>query len=179
MTGNTGFSGNALESSSEYIDVDGMTEFIEADEKINGKNTVSTVIKYTSKTADTIDSVHTIYTGAKSIKKDPSKMLPDYTFQKHEVLEKKDMYDKYKSNYRKWQSLYNEYEKDSIVFSNGKKMYKYCSTLVETIENRIEGINPYDPSAKEFIKKSKLYDIFSNGNDILETGQEFVKNVFG
>lgn len=174
MAGNAGLSGKALDLASPYVGVDGLTEAVEAEEKVNGESGVTKVLKYTSKTLDVVDAVDKIYSGCKDIIEDPTKILPDFEFGEHKTLKEADMYQEYQKNYRKWESLYNKFEEDSINFSDGKKIYKFYLAIVETIENELKDDDFLAPVTENIVEKSKLDDILSG----LKDGSDIIADIF-
>lgn len=164
----------AITYSETYSGVKGLSDVMEAEEKINGKSAVTTFTKKAAQGIDTFKAGYDLVDGAKSFIKEPTKLSSniDYKFGfkgKYEVVKKKDMIEKYQTNYRSWQGLErhlgNHYHVNTI--KNLKNGYSFLEPAWDTITDGTDVA--IDNEAKTITSKfSKVYHQFSDASSLGE-----------
>lgn len=170
----------AITYSETYSGVKGLSDVIEAEEKINGKNAVTTITKKAAQGIDTLKAGYDIVDGAKSFIKEPTKLEShiDYKFGfkgKYEVVKKKDMIGDFQSDYRKWQSLERNLGKHYHVntWKNIKNAYSYMEPTWDYFSDGTD--EAIDNEAKTITNKfSKVFHQFSDVSSFGEDLSSFV-----
>lgn len=162
-TGNSRYREAGLEEAEKYVGSEGLADALIAE---YGENKFTSTVKGVSDMIDTIDTLDSLIDDSKGFIKGEG-ILPKNPIPEHEVLQKKDMLDKYKDDYRHIQWLYNKYEKQKNNASVVKHVYDYAETIFDVNE---EG-GVLESLGSEMLEESKLLkdmkDIF--GDDELES----------
>lgn len=171
ISGNNKSLNKTIEYSEAYGGVTGLTELLEAEEKLKGEGGITSGMKKISKKIDNASAAVDICNSAKSFVEDPTSMI-DIKFgfnEKLEPLKKADMLDEYKSDYEKWQALYKQIGEDSYYteVKNISKGYEYMKGIWEAsdgtdavIENEAKTV--VSESNKWFEALGKTYDLSKN-----------------
>lgn len=173
ITGNREMKHEAIKSSEAYGGAEGLTDVLDANEKVNGKSAINTLMKKISQIADISSAGIGLVDDSKGFFEKPSSMVvPDSGIKKElEPLKKKDIIDKYKDGYRYWQSLYRKLGTKAhyVFWNNISKIYKYLDSLWDMMQGRdvaVEGVK------KDIAKSNKIYgslcDAYETGEDIAD-----------
>lgn len=147
INGSNAVKNEAIKQSEAYSGAKGLTDVLEADEKMNGESEIKTLMKKGSQLADSTSTFIDIKNSVKGFVEKPASMVEtDFGFNyKMNPLKKADMIGDYKDNYSHWQGIYEKLGKDShyVMLNNISKGYKYLENLwdiPEGEENVIEGV---------------------------------------
>lgn len=178
LTGNTKVKNEAVKYSETYGGASGLTDVLEAEERINGESTVVSGMKKISQTIDTASAAYGLFSDCKDFLEDPKKMVAfDFGFEKYSPIKKADMVKEYQDDYRKWQSLYRNYVKDNHVIklkniSNAKDFLDPITGFFSG-DDKEEWTSAFGGEGAEAFKKSNkwykaLDDAYDLGEDICE-----------
>lgn len=175
-TGNANIRESLLSYTEPFAGVKGLTDALEADEKVNGKNVVTSSIKWLSKKIDALDAGYHLVKDLSGFMDNPSSMIDTNLGLKEEYkpIQKADMLQKYQKDgtWRTYQNLYRKLYKNYNYsgLSKIKKIYGYLESLWElpngadvvvekTTEKVVSGFAKIEKSA------SDLYDFFDKDFD--------------
>ncbi|MCI9523507.1 MAG: hypothetical protein HFF01_00430 [Erysipelotrichaceae bacterium] len=161
----------AITQAEAYSGSKGLTDTLEAEEKVYGKNPVLSGMKRVSQKVDTTSAVLGLYSDAKGFFKDPSKMVDAKFGFKGSLspLKEADMLSKYQKDYQKWNNLYEILGKDYhyIKMNNISKGYKYLECLWDLPEGDDKVIEV--GVQKVFKGSNKWFKSFCDVYDLGET----------
>lgn len=178
LTGSSKVKHEAVKYSEAYGGVSGLTDVLEAEEKVNGEGGFITGMKKVSQTIDAASAAYGLFSDAKDFLENPKKMMDfDFGFKEYEPIKKADMVKEYQDDYRKWQSLYRNYVKDNHVIelkniSNAKDFLDPITGFF-TGDDKGEWESVVGGEIAEAFKKSNkwfgaLEDAYDLGEDICE-----------
>ncbi len=176
-TGNKQQKNLAAKYGEAYGGVTGLTGTLEAEEKINGKNLITSFMLKGSKWIDTASAAVGLFGDVKGFLDNPTGMI-DMKFgfkDKLGTLKKADMLEKYQGKYRKWQSLYRVFGKDShyTTMKNISNGYKY----LEPLWNLGEGVDTLmEAEGKKIVEGSQKW--FETIGDAYEFGEDVAGLLF-
>lgn len=190
ITGNNEQKHMAIQYGEAYGGASGLTEALEADEKVNGGGGLVSGMKWVSQKIDTASAAVGLWSDAKGFLDDPSSMIDPklgFNFEvvdgnivqgKLKTLKKADMLAEYQEDYRKWQALYRRFGKEYhyVELKNLSKLYKYA----EPFWNISEGIDTVLESEKKtFIESSNKWfkaieDSYDFGEELYEAGGDII-----
>ena len=177
ITGNNEQKHLAIKYGEAYGGVSGLTEVLEADEKVNGKSTVTSKFKWVSEKVDTLSAATGLWSDAKGFLDNPASMIDDKLGFKDKLstLKKADMLDKYQDDYRSWQALYRHLGKDYHYtdLKNINNAYKYLSGYWYLPDRGMEAVaeheikTVFESGNKWFKALGDAYDLGGDVADIL------------
>ena len=178
LTNNTKIKHEAVKYSEAYGGASGLTDVLEAEEKINGENVITTGMTKVSQAIDAASAAYGLFSDAKDFLEDPEKMMDfNFGFTKYSPIKKADMVKEYQDDYRKWQSLYRNYIKDNhvIELKNISNAKDFLDPIIGffTGDDKGEGASVVGGEGAEAFKKSNkwykaLDDAYDFGEDICE-----------
>ena len=177
ITGNNEQKHLVIKYGEAYGGVSGLTEVLEADEKVNGKSTVTSKFKWVSEKVDTLSAATGLWSDAKGFLDNPASMIDDKLGFKDKLstLKKADMLDKYQDDYRSWQALYRHLGKDYHYtdLKNINNAYKYLSGYWYLPDRGMEAVaeheikTVFESGNKWFKALGDAYDLGGDVADIL------------
>lgn len=164
----------ALKAGEAYSGAKGLTDVLEAEEEIYGKDTVTDILITASKTVDTVTDTIDMVDTAKTFLESPEKMI-DYKFgfsSKMSTIKKADMLEEYQDNYRKYQSLYRRVGKNTnfLVYKNASNAYKFLNSSMSSWANETSVAEGF---GKTIVNKGNPW--FKAFDDAYELGEEIVE----
>ncbi len=183
LTGSNETKNLAISYGEAYGGATGLTDALEADEKINGENPVTSLFLKGSKFMDSASAAVGLFSDAKGFLDDPSSMIDGkFGFKdKLGTIKKADMLEKYQDDYRHWQTLYRHLGKDNhyTTLKNISNGYNYLKGFWDipngadtVVENGVKTI--FESSNKWFKAWGDAYDF---GEDVYDFGSEIYEAV--
>lgn len=173
LTDSTKVIHEAVKSSEAYGGVSGLTEVLEAEEKLNGEGGMTTILRKGSHTIDTVSAGCSLVKDMKDFLDDPSEMMDlNFGFKGYKKVAKVDMLEKYQEDYRKWQALYRRTVKanHAVEIKNLSNLKGFLDPFIDAGWGDSEaqgnvGKAPVEKSNKWFKAIGDGYDF---GEDIAE-----------
>lgn len=179
ITGNNETKHLAINNSEAYGGVSGLTEALEADEKVNGENDVTSGIKWISQKADMLSATVGLWSDAKDFLDKPSSMINDkFGFKdKLPTLKKADMIEEYKDDYRTWLALYRRIGKEYNYtdWKNLNNAYKYLEGYMALPDGGMEAVAEHE--AKTLFESTNKW--FKAIGDAYDLGEDISEYLFG
>lgn len=174
LTGNKKQKDHAIRYAEAYADSKGLTDAIEADEKLHGGNVVTSRFKKASQIKDTASAAIDLYDMSKGFLKEPSDMIDVKLGFKTKLspLKKEDLLVKYRDDYENIEKIYESLSKyyHYLSLKNASKAYQYLESFWELPKGAGEvAENLRETMAKELLKFFKAFgDAYELGEDIVK-----------
>lgn len=169
----------AIKYAEAYGGASGLTETLEADEKVTGDAFGSSKMKMISEKIDAASAALGLWSDAKRFLDDPSSMIDNkFGFkEKLGTLKKADMIDKYKDDYRSWQALYRKLAKDTkyIKWKNIGNAYKYLEGFWDLPDGGWEAVAEHEDETL-FKSNNKWFKALGDAYDF---GEDISDIIFG
>ena len=179
ITGNNEQKHLSIKYGETYGGVSGLTEALDADEKVNGENTVTSSFKWVSEKVDALSAAAGLCSDAKGFLDNPASMFDDkFGFKdKLSTLKKADMLDKYQDDYRTWQALYTRLGKDYHYtdLKNLNNAYKYLKGYWELPDSGMEAVAEHE--VKTLFESTNKW--FKAWGDAFDFGEDLGDILFG
>lgn len=175
LMNNTNMKNEGVRQGEAYGGVDGLTEFLKAEEKINGEGGATTLMRKGSEFIDAVSDICDLTSDAKDFFEDPKKLIdPKFGFKGYSPVKKADMLEKYQDDYRKWQALYRRTVKGNyaVWFKNLSNAKSFLDPFIDTLWGDEDAWKDHGKAPVEKFNKWFKYigDVYELNEDLNELG---------